>query len=368
MQKHLVIILWDLDFGGIQTRLEELLSSLLKQPTPGVKVTLLLKRRYPNRVKLPKSSLFQVHSFSQELYQGGQLQFGIWLLKNLWSLRPTHLLTFSNRFSCLAVLYKKLAQVVGVGVRVTISEEIYLSKYIAQYEKSYWRWIVSFFYRQADAILVLTKAMKADLVYQFKLPKEKIQIIPSWYDFQKVSPPHQEKKFDLLFVGRFAKEKRIDLVLALASVLRKKRVAVQVGLVGDGVEKAYLEELVHKNGLGKSVHFLGYKTKPEIALLFKQSRMLVLPSKNEGLPMIILEAAAHQLPVVAAHFPGVHEVIEQQFTGFIFDSISEFYAKVDMLLKDPKQLQTMGERAQQKVIRDFSLVNRERFLRVVLAS
>src|SRR5476651_1220495 len=109
MQKHLVILLWDLGFGGIQTRLNSILIHLAQKSGQSLKITLLVKRKQPVTFQVPPHLDIEIRAFSQDLYQGKQFQFSWWLLQQLFQLQPTHTLTFSDRFSVLAIIFKFLS-------------------------------------------------------------------------------------------------------------------------------------------------------------------------------------------------------------------------------------------------------------------
>lgn len=365
MQKHLVIIIWDLDYGGIQTRLLDILKRI-PQKYPKTKITLLMKRKYPNRYKIDVKHDLSIRYYSDRLYKGEQFLFAYWLMKQLWQVQPTHLLTFSDRFSCLAVFYKSLKKCVGSSIRVTISEEIFLSQYLAQYEKWYWTWLIRFFYRGADQILVLTQAMKTDLLHQFYLSDHQIAVIPSWL-LLKPSLNTHKKSIDLLFIGRVAAEKRVEWLISLAFFARKLKQNICIAVVGDGPKLRVLKEIVRRGGLGEMIQFYGYQSPAHVQNFIQKSFLLGLPSKNEGTPMVILEAANQGVPAVVANFPGANEVILQNKTGIIAKTRQIFINEVLNLLNNKTEIKRIGRVAQQRTKSDFSIKNLDRFIELVLA-
>lgn len=365
MQKHLVIMIWDLGYGGIQTRIASLLTKLSESKYRSIKITLLLKRSWPRLISLPQLENLEIKSFSTDTYRGQQLQFLVWLIKQLWQVNPTHILTFSDRFSALAASFKKVAQVFGRKVKVTISEEIVLSKYLKQYEKWYWFFVIRVTYPWASQILVLTKAMKLDLQHFFSIPNHKINVLPTWISLNS-SHKTQAKNIDLLFVGRLSPEKRVIWVIFLAKFFRQHRKKVTIVIAGSGIEFVRLKKLVALNHLENYLTLLNYQTQAQVQSLMKSSKVLLLPSQNEGLPMVILEAARFGVPTIAADFVGVDEVIDDQRTGIIVHSLAGFCDQTTQLLTDPARIYSLGEAAQAKVKREFSLTNLDQFLALVL--
>jgi glycosyltransferase involved in cell wall biosynthesis len=101
------------------------------------------------------------------------------------------------------------------------------------------------------------------------------------------------------------------LVEALAGL----GVPARVQFVGDGPDRAALEALVASRGLRESVAFLGTRT--DVAELLAASHGAVLASKQEGFPLVVLEAMRHGLPVLASDVGGIREAVESEVTGLL---------------------------------------------------
>jgi glycosyltransferase involved in cell wall biosynthesis len=85
---------------------------------------------------------------------------------------------------------------------------------------------------------------------------------------------------------------------------------VELWVVGDGPELSSLVHLVSELNLSESVQFLGAKSKPEIAALMRQSHVFVLTSLWDSSPVVIIEALASGLPVVATDVGGIPELVK----------------------------------------------------------
>jgi glycosyltransferase involved in cell wall biosynthesis len=110
------------------------------------------------------------------------------------------------------------------------------------------------------------------------------------------------------------------LIAALAT-LAERGVNVCCRFVGDGPDRAELEVLVDKLGLRGSVEFLGQRMRSDVLELLAETDILVAPSvptsggKREGLPVVLIEAMAAGVPVVASHLSGIPELVENEVTG-----------------------------------------------------
>lgn len=276
----------------------------------------------------------------------------MWLLKKIWILKPTHILTFLNRFSLIAIISKLILFFSGRKVKVILSEEIFTSNYIKQYEKFYWKFIISLTYRFADKIYVLTKAMKDDLVNNFLIPRDLIQILFSWTPVQ--NDRNKKKEFSVIFAGRLSEEKRIFMILDLAKEIKRLELGYKIIIAGDGVLRNKVIAKIKKYKLNSVIKYLGYRN--DVIDLMKKSKLLLLPSKNEGLPMVVLEANSVGIPVSVTNFEGCEELIKNGKNGWIFFE-NEFISETISLLSNDKKLRCVGKTAKLLIEQEYSLKN-----------
>jgi glycosyltransferase involved in cell wall biosynthesis len=114
-------------------------------------------------------------------------------------------------------------------------------------------------------------------------------------------------------IGRLSPEKGVDVLLQAASLLPRDMVCVVIA--GDGPQRAALELQAAEAGLADSVHFLG--TVGNVGSLYPQLDLVVLPSRSEGLPNVLLEALRADIPVVATGVGAVTEVLNDPAAGEI---------------------------------------------------
>lgn len=90
-------------------------------------------------------------------------------------------------------------------------------------------------------------------------------------------------------------------------------------IIGNGPEKLILEQQARNCGIYKKVHFLGVKDHNKIPLYINSANIIVLPSRYEGRPVLILEALACGRPVVASRIGGIPETIVNDKLGILFE-------------------------------------------------
>ena len=124
-------------------------------------------------------------------------------------------------------------------------------------------------------------------------------------------------KLRLLYVGRLRIRKGVEVLLHAVSRLVQRGVDVQLRLAGDGERTESLEALNRELGLQSQVTFLGRCDRSQLTDEFRSSDALVVPSTYEGMPLVILEAMSHGLPVVASAVSGIPEVVLDGETGWL---------------------------------------------------
>lgn len=147
-------------------------------------------------------------------------------------------------------------------------------------------------------------------------------------EFTPVQPAHDAA--DFLYIGELRALKGIDTLLdALASL--KDQHAWSLNVVGAGPDDALLRERASSLGLGDRVRFLGAMPARDA---FARGRALVVPSRAESLPYVVIEAAAAQLPIVATNVGGIPEIMAPAAGDLIIPDNPEVLAQAMKRLKE----------------------------------
>jgi glycosyltransferase involved in cell wall biosynthesis len=166
----------------------------------------------------------------------------------------------------------------------------------------------------------------------------------------------------LVSVGRLSPEKgHLDLVEALG-LARSRGAALSAVLIGDGPSRPAVEERVRALGLSDSVCLPGYLPQPE--RFFEDVDLMVLPSHTEGLPNVVLESLAMDVPVLATAVGGTPEIVTDGVTGRLVPARSP-QALADALLEfvaDPGAWRRMAARGRELVEQEFDFTVRTRRL------
>jgi glycosyltransferase involved in cell wall biosynthesis len=157
-------------------------------------------------------------------------------------------------------------------------------------------------------------------------------------------------------VGRLAEVKRQDVLLqACAKITPHGGDLPHVLLVGGGPLESQLRKLAAELGLGERAHFTGNTATPEMYLEIMD--IFALTSRSEGMPLVVLEAWAAGLPVVASRVGGLPEMIEDGATGILFESLDDtlLARRFEDLLEDRQLSARLGHAGRQHARQHFDV-------------
>jgi glycosyltransferase involved in cell wall biosynthesis len=115
--------------------------------------------------------------------------------------------------------------------------------------------------------------------------------------------------------GRLVPVKGLDYLLKATKIMQRKSPHLKVLIIGEGPERKNLENAASKLGIDSQIIFTGERE--DVHDLIYALDLFILPSLSEGIPMVLLEALALEVPVVVSAVGGIPEVITHQFTGFL---------------------------------------------------
>jgi N-acetyl-alpha-D-glucosaminyl L-malate synthase BshA len=182
--------------------------------------------------------------------------------------------------------------------------------------------VVTFSINQSDGVTAVSESLKADTLSLFNITKE-IRVIPNFIDssrfkkqkkdhFKKAICPNGEKL--LVHTSNFRKVKRVEDVMAIFEGVRKQ-IPAKLLLVGDGPERAKIEQICRDMNASSDVRFLGKLDVVEEVL--SVSDLFIMPSEKESFGLAALEAMACEVPLISTNTGGLPELNIQGKTGFL---------------------------------------------------
>ncbi|MEU6403057.1 glycosyltransferase family 4 protein [Streptomyces sp. NPDC046985] len=162
--------------------------------------------------------------------------------------------------------------------------------------------------RSAAGVIALSDAQAAFLADAYQVPADRVHVVPNGVSEAYFMPPRipAPGPLNLLYVGRLGAQKNVARLLDALSLTRQD---VRLRIVGDGELRGRLEEQARRLGL-EHVEFSGGLLGEDLVKAYADADAFVLPSDKEGMPLVVLEAMAAGLPVVATDVPGTRELVQ----------------------------------------------------------
>jgi glycosyltransferase involved in cell wall biosynthesis len=183
------------------------------------------------------------------------------------------------------------------------------------------------------------------------VPQEQILVVPSVFVEKEFYPRDAPKKYDLMFCGRLALNKGLDLLLQAFALIKRKRPASTLLVKGEGPLEASMKREARRLGIAENLtHVRWVDTPDDLAQLYSQARVLVCSSYNEGGPRVTVEAMACGVPAVSTRVGIMNELIADGENGLLADwSPTEIAERCLTLLDNPTLARTIGEQARASV-------------------
>jgi glycosyltransferase involved in cell wall biosynthesis len=170
------------------------------------------------------------------------------------------------------------------------------------------------------------------------------------------------RRFCLLSVGRLQRVKDHRFLIQACGALRDQGLDFICWIVGEGPEHAALERQVASLGLQGRVCLVGHRPRTELPGYYRYADLVVMTSQSEGIPVVLMEAMAHEKLVLAPAITGIPELVEHQRTGFLYEpgSLADFVTAVRWIQGNQASLAGIQRAAAASIAASY---NRQRNLR-----
>lgn len=343
--------------GGVEKHCEELYPRLASND---VKFKIFRRKSY-----LIKSSM---RKYANIEFDDG------WTIKNKYLETPIHSLlsAFKTIKDKLDVVHiHNIAASYTLPLLKMFGLKTVVTYHSANYEHAKWNWFAKLVIRTCEKIVFLF-ANKVIFVSDYQMKKSGIKnakaiFIPNGVsDFSRLKPNIRLSDFGLkkgsfiLSVGRIVPEKRFsDLIEAFSRIKTDMKLAIVGGYDNNS---DYFKELnMLKDELRERLVFTGYLPSNDLKLLYENAFCFVLPSENEGMPLVLLESMSFGLcPLVSNIGPNL-AVTEDLGFSFKVRNVNDLKTKLEYLIANPVIVNKKGKSARQAIIRkyDWALVAKQ---------
>jgi glycosyltransferase involved in cell wall biosynthesis len=173
----------------------------------------------------------------------------------------------------------------------------------------------------------------------------------------------------VLCVGRLVPEKGQFILLQALAELHRRGVDASATIVGDGPDRAALENATQRVGISDRVEFTGALGADHVAQLYRQADVFCLPSFAEGVPVVLMEAMSNRLPVVTTRIAGIPELVEDGVSGALLapGQVAPIADALERLAEEPKLRQRWGEAGRERVLEAYDIREAARRLAALFA-
>jgi glycosyltransferase involved in cell wall biosynthesis len=163
--------------------------------------------------------------------------------------------------------------------------------------------------------------------------------------------------FRIASVGQLQPAKGFPVLLSAVAALAAEGRAVFLTLVGDGAQRAALEGEARRLGIADRVRFTGALPQTGVRGVLREADAFVLPSFAEGIPVVLMEAMAMEVPCVASRITGIPELIEHGRDGLLVTPADELALTdaIRTLMDSPETRRTVGKSGRARVQQDYDL-------------
>ena len=353
--------------GGIQTHTSELATHIAQR---GHEVFVLTAGSIKNGVQRYKLNGFTVievpylpmrrFPFFQTLLE--ELSFNVsawlWLKKNQTDYDIVHLQGRSG----FLFPKKQNKTTVFTTFHGLVTLENKFSKQILNLDKRIHQRFAAYFEKNAfinsDAVISVSHEMRQEL-NALDIPKQERPriIIPNGVVIKtSQNEGNENRETDentLIFVGRLD---RIKGIFQLVKAMKKVDKKIKLVMIGDGMNRGELEELIDTEGVADRVQLVGAQSNDNVLNWVKRGFALVCPSFHETQGIVLLEANTCGKAVAAANVGGVPEVVTHGYNGLLFNphDVQEIADAINELYRNPEKTKEMGENGRKVVAEKFN--------------
>ena len=192
-----------------------------------------------------------------------------------------------------------------------------------------------------------------------KIIVQRMGVDPGAGKISLAQPPRENRHLHMLAVGRLHPVKGHVFLVRACRLLKNRDVPFTCQIAGEGPERTSLELLIRDLDLGDEVRLLGHLSRQQLDASYASADLVVLTSRSEGIPLVLMEAMTRGKPVLAPAITGIPELVLDGKNGFLYrpGSLEDFVERADRVRHSGPTLAPLGQAARQHVFQHFNREN-----------
>jgi len=255
------------------------------------------------------------------------------LIKKVNQIKPDIIFSTTNRMNILVLLASYFFR---KKIEIIIREPSLPSAQIKYNNLTKWHiFLIKLLYQKANKIIAQTEEMKEEICKYFKIDCYKVEVLINPVDkdtinkmIKNVTNPFDNKYINIVAIGRLRNEKGYDVLIKAFKKVVEENENYRLYILGEGEERKDLEKLIDNLNLKDKVFLLGFQKNPYVYM--KYADALVLSSRWEGLPNVVLEAIYLGTKVICTKVGKTIENIVKQNNGLLVevDDVEDLAEKI----------------------------------------
>jgi teichuronic acid biosynthesis glycosyltransferase TuaC len=280
-------------------------------------------------------------------------------VRRLHRLTPVHVIHAHSALPCghAAVL---LNRELGIPFVVTVHGlDAFSANQVGGYAGGWCKRISQLVYRSASSVICVSEKVR-DQVLEGSAAPVNTTVVYNGVDPEAFAPAKDKMASGvILSVGNLIPTKGHELLLRAFAAVHQEFPNSSCEIIGDGVELSRLRALAEELDIGEKVHFLGRRSRSQVADAMRHSTLFALPSRYEGLGCVYLEAMSAERPIIACRGQGIEEIIQHRRNGWLVGpgNLQELADALSVLLKDAELRQQIGGQARQTILESYTLTH-----------
>jgi glycosyltransferase involved in cell wall biosynthesis len=207
-------------------------------------------------------------------------------------------------------------------VHIDASPTTWMGALLAPYQKL----VLARMLRRAAAVVVPTESYRALLIEKYRLAPDRVRVVPNGTQMTQRGTTQPRAipapgPVRLVNIGRIAKEKNHTLLIdAVEDLVTRGQLDVELEIVGDGPVFEQVAQYIRDRGLEDRIRMSGYRVGEELVEAYDRADVFVLTSTSESFGMVVVEAMARKIPVVAPNITGIRDVVIDGTSGLLTEN------------------------------------------------
>ena len=207
--------------------------------------------------------------------------------------------------------------------------------------------------RRADLVITMGNSAREYFVGRGFAPIG-TRVIPGAVDSKLFDVEVRDPEFDIVLVARLTAVKQVWLLVDVVSALVQRGIEIQCVVVGDGPDRAELEDYSNTQGVAENISFVGHSS--SVSDYLNKSRLFLLTSRSEGLALSLLEALTCGVPAIVPDVGDLKDALAHGENGFLVQNhnVAEYCQYVELLLTEESMRRSFSECAR-RAVQGFTL-------------